>query len=391
MNILINLKSSAKSTNYPFHGGNEYCNSVSAFIIFLNSNFSNKLFFYCDSENQIDNDLLLKIKNDLNSQLLIANEVIDLNLAVKKFQIDRVFDPLGANSNLEKLVNVDVEVIYTIHGLRPLELPSDINEFYLENKLKYILKFLFYNIYKKYLKYDLGKVVNLAILRNKIIVVSNHTKSAILSEYNVNPDNIIVYYSPEKIGVNIDNNSENHFFNSVHDLEPSKYFLMVSTKRWVKNSYRAIKAFDELINQGILKNKVVLVGANNKVTKLIKNKEWFCILDYVKTEELEILYKNAFALIYPTLNEGFGYPPLEAMKYGTPVLSSMITSIPEIVGDAALGFNPFSVLEIKSRIIRIENDNDLYLSLKAKGIARYDIISKKQKGDLIKLANSILD
>lgn len=63
----------------------------------------------------------------------------------------------------------------------------------------------------------------------------------------------------------------------------------------------------------------------------IKNKSHFVLLEYVDNNVLESLYKGAYALIYPTLNEGFGYPPLEAMKYGTPVLSSPFLQLQKYV------------------------------------------------------------
>lgn len=62
--------------------------------------------------------------------------------------------------------------------------------------------------------------------------------------------------------------------------------------------------------------------------------------DYVSNSDVEYLYMNAWALIYSSYTEGFGYPPIEAMKYSTPVISSNVCSMPEILGDAALYFSP---------------------------------------------------
>lgn len=72
-------------------------------------------------------------------------------------------------------------------------------------------------------------------------------------------------------------------------------------------------------------------------------------------EKLASLYQNAYLFVYPTLNEGFGYPPIEAMQFATPVICSAITSTTEICGDSVLYFNPYSIDEIKNRILMMEN------------------------------------
>jgi len=284
----------------------------------------------------------------------------------------------------------NIDVVYTIHGLRPLEMPTDINEYYLESKIKHILKSLFSRIYYKKVKRSLRSSIELKAKSKKLIAVSDHTKYSVISEFNIDPGDICVLYSPEKAHPSISEDDEKIFFDRIDDIEKEKYYLIVSSKRWVKNAFRAIKAFDELISQGQIKHKIVLTGANDKVKQLIRNKKMFCVLDYVETKELEILYKNAFALVYPSLNEGFGYPPLEAMRYGTPVISASIASIPEVVGDASLGFNPMSVLELQARLLQLQNDEKLYDVLAERGQTRYQIVNKKQKSDLRRIVDIIL-
>ena len=116
---------------------------------------------------------------------------------------------------------------------------------------------------------------------------------------------------------------------------------MISCNRWLKNSYRGILALDQFFSDKKNQNyKAVILGQIPKrLQKKIKNIEKFEFKKYVDNDELEKLYAEAFALFYPTLNEGFGYPPIEAMKYGTPILSSAIASLPEVCGDAAIYFN----------------------------------------------------
>ena len=108
----------------------------------------------------------------------------------------------------------------------------------------------------------------------------------------------------------------------------------------------------------------------------------------MEEQELDALYKNAHAFIYPTLFEGFGYPPLEAMRHGTPVLASAVTAVTEVCGQAVLYFNPYSLPEIKNRILFAAFENlDVYRQL---GLERYNEIKEKQAKDLSELVGTIL-
>jgi len=82
------------------------------------------------------------------------------------------------------------------------------------------------------------------------------------------------------------------------------------------------------------------------------------------------LYSGALAFVYPSLYEGFGLPPLEAMACGTPVLTSNVTSLPEVVGDAGLLVDPYNVEAIAHGIRRLVEDSALREELKRKGLER---------------------
>jgi glycosyltransferase involved in cell wall biosynthesis len=86
--------------------------------------------------------------------------------------------------------------------------------------------------------------------------------------------------------------------------------------------------------------------------------------------ELKVYYRNATALIFPSFYEGFGFPLVEAMAVGCPVACSNIASLPEVAGDAALLFNPFSVEEIAQTLIRIATDAKIQNALAERGMER---------------------
>lgn len=91
---------------------------------------------------------------------------------------------------------------------------------------------------------------------------------------------------------------------------------------------------------------------------------------YVDDADLPALYSAAVAFVFPSLYEGFGLPPLEAMACGTPVITSNVSSLPEVVGDAALTVDPFDVPALTSAIAQLLGDDTLRASLRERGLVR---------------------
>ena len=89
------------------------------------------------------------------------------------------------------------------------------------------------------------------------------------------------------------------------------------------------------------------------------------------------------------MNEGFGYPPVQSMRYGVPVAASGTTSVPEVCENAALYFDPYSVSEIKNRMIQLL-DPDIYAMYASRGVARYGEVHKRQQEDLEKAVAFVL-
>ena len=101
-------------------------------------------------------------------------------------------------------------------------------------------------------------------------------------------------------------------------------------------------------------------------------------LGYLKPEQVRYLYANAEMMCFPSLFEGFGMPPLEAMVMGCPVACSNATSLPEVVGDAALLFSPEKPDEIAECILKLWNDEALRKALVEKGKRRVELFSAKK-------------
>lgn len=276
-----------------------------------------------------------------------------------------------------------INFIGTIHGLRDLEIQSDEYIYIYENtilgRLKAFIKRCY--LYKRFsFKRNYARFRNLFDNKSfRFVVVSNHTKYSVLTYFPyIKADDIKVFYSPRVV-------------ESVNHIESNdKFYLIVSGNRWLKNSFRALMAIDNLISNGLINHRTIITGdCPNTLKKKLHNKEKFEFLSYVSDEELSVLMKKAYCLLYPSLNEGFGYPPLQAMGSGTPVIASSFCSIPEICGNSVLYFNPYSIKEIENRLLQIE-DKKIRLSLIEMGYERFTLIANKQDEDLIKLVDYIL-
>ena len=144
-----------------------------------------------------------------------------------------------------------------------------------------------------------------------------------------------------------------------------------------KNLERLIEAFDMFRRRGFEGVKLLIIGdeISKYATlrravhrhKIHKHVRFF---GFVPDETLAVLYRLATVFVFPSLYEGFGLPPLEAMASGTPVVTSNVSSLPEVVGDAAVLIDPYEPEAIAEAIYRVFTDEGLRQELKARGIAR---------------------
>ena len=395
MRFLYDLSATQPSPESKFHGGGAYGEIV--FFKLLEYLDRITLGAYYDADSYINPDIIEAIKKH-NIPLYDLNK-ISVTKIIEKEKIDRAYSAM-LNLNQHWPLG-SVQVYTTVHGLRTLEMPFDSIMFSYMTSLKEKIKFLlFVTVARKlYLKKMLeinGRLAN--DKRINIITISNHSLASIKSFF---PDNmnrkIPVFASPtfeqlENYAPIKDSPIMNNANLQSFSVTEKKYFLITSAARWTKNALRAVFAFDEIFSDDIATDfKVVLTGVTNKkiFTKKLKNPDRFVFLDYVDRNVLNLLAKNAYGFIYPSLNEGFGYPPIESMRYGVPVAASGTSSVPEICGDAVLYFDPYSISEIKNRIIQLLN-SDIYNQLIEKSKKQYEFISSKQKKDLELLADYLI-
>ncbi len=395
MTLLYDLTATQPSPESRFHGGGAYGEVLFFKLLEYLDNFT--LVCYYDARSYINPDILERVKSHGIALYDISQTTV--SKIIEEEKIDRLYSAmlnLNQNIPLGKL-----EVFTTVHGLRTLEMPFDPVMLKYASSLKEKIKYRLFmgparNYYLKKLHAINGRLVTDE--RINVITISNHSLASIKSFYPETAGrNIPVFASPtfEQLD-NYKTVTEDKKLSpealKKDNLEIKKYFLITSAARWAKNALRAVRAFDELFSSGIGNDyKVVVTGVTNKkvFTKGLKNPSNFNFMGYVERDFLELLTENAYAFIYPSLNEGFGYPPVESMKYGVPVAASGTTSIPEVCADAALYFDPYSVSEIKNRIVQLL-DKDIYTEYKKRAEERYPRVASKQKEDLKKLAEYVI-
>ena len=153
------------------------------------------------------------------------------------------------------------------------------------------------------------------------------------------------------------------------------YLLCVGSLEPRKNLGRLLAAWHKA--QTAAPDEMVLVVAGGSANlRVFESAEFGTVpprvhfTGYVSDEFLPSLYSGAVALLYPSLYEGFGLPPLEAMACGTPVVTSRNTSMPEVVGGAALLVDPFDIDSIAAAILQVVSSASLRDTLSAKGLVQ---------------------
>lgn len=376
MNILYDLTAVQPRGATKYHGGGEYGKAV--FKALLDSGLCKRILCIYFAHSKLDDWIHDLICHEKITAIPIKS-FNDIWAICEEEKIDIFYSALPI-AYKKRPVDSKVRMKGTIHGLRYIECPKDAYavKYYSGRKkaVRYIKNLCYPLVYRKH-KLQMERV--LAML-DSCICVSEHTKYALRVNFPDFQKNIEVLYTPQKeaplaVTERIRGGNEN-------------YILLISANRWMKNAYRAICAIDELYQAGFLcECKAKVVGSMPAhALREIKCKDRFEFLDYVSADELEALYRDCTLFVYPSLNEGFGMPPVEAMKYGTTCVVSAVCSLPEIYGDAVYYFNPRDIPEMKARLLyAYENQLDKDMVKK-----KEQEIKCRQERDLRKICEFII-
>lgn len=212
---------------------------------------------------------------------------------------------------------------------------------------------------------------------SRILTVSEASKRDILRFFSVDPDKVEVVY----------NAIEERFWDRPDDGEvsrvreryqlTSRFVLYVGNIKPHKNLVRLIEAFDQVRRRGFDDLKLLIIG--DEISKLpalrravhsLKLHKDVRFLGYVRDDTLAVLYRLAAVFAFPSLYEGFGLPALEAMASGTPVVTSNVSSLPEVAGGAAVLVDPYDVGAIADGLASVLGNPALAADLSRRGLVR---------------------
>jgi glycosyltransferase involved in cell wall biosynthesis len=272
---------------------------------------------------------------------------------IHKYKADVFFSPDGFLSlNLPKIPSVPV-----IHDINFQHFPMD---------FPYLVRKYYCHYFPKF-----------AQIAERIITVSEFSKKDIATTYQIPLEKIDVVYNgtnEEFFVLNDDTKKEV----KIQYSQGEDYFLYVGDLLPRKNVNRLIEAFDLFKQASGSSTKLLIVGERMFMTSEInqafqnaKFRNEIIFTGRLPQHELVKVVGAAKAMVYVSLFEGFGLPIVEAMKANVPVITSNVTSMPEIAGDAAIIVDPYSIESIKNALLEIDKDELLRKSLIEKGNIQY--------------------
>jgi len=247
-------------------------------------------------------------------------------------------------------INYERQVV-TVHDLIPLEAPSpEVHGLGLRFWLRYRLV--------------LPKVVRKA---RAVIADSHFTKQRLVELLNVDPEKIHVVHLGVSGRFRPHSREELASLTLEFGLAPQTYYLVVGATEKRKNLERLLKAWQIALERLPEEVKLAVTGPRELEEQVPPR---VVLLGKVSDEHLPALYAGALCNVHVAYYEGFGLPPLEAMASGTPVIAGNRTSLPEVVGGAAIQVDPFSVEAIASALVEVGDSSTLREELRQKGFER---------------------
>ncbi|WMJ79717.1 glycosyltransferase family 1 protein [Clostridium sp. MB40-C1] len=249
---------------------------------------------------------------------------------------------------------VTCKKVITIHDLIPYIMPETVGK-------GYLLKFL-------------KEVSSLIQSVDGIITVSEYSKKDILKFFPIDEKKIFVTpLAADSIYTPLDKKNCSDYLQKNYNIN-TPFILYIGGFSSRKNVISLINSFVKISNNFDKNYSLVIVGAQKDLGKSLCNKYLDCskiiFTGFAPLNDLPIFYNGCEVFVYPSLYEGFGLPPLEAMSCGTPVITSNITSIPEVVKDSGILINPYDENELSNSLEKVLSDEIFRKFLGKKGFER---------------------
>jgi glycosyltransferase involved in cell wall biosynthesis len=291
---------------------------------------------------------------------------------LEKHKIDILFSP---NILLPLKKKRDVKYITVIHDVFP-----------------FTYKDYYSRSYRAYLSYHLPKTLGLA---DRVITDSEYSKNEITRMFGFSKEKIEVIYHSLSENFDIPSKNDDASYLSISKLRlPQKYLLFVGAIEKRKNIEGLIKIMDNLIS-GHSDIKLIVIGrpgfgSRELIKELSIRSNHIFHINSIDDGNLRILYKNAFAFLFPSFVEGFGIPALEAMKSGVPVLASNTSSLLEVVSEGGILHPPKDYSAFADDIRKLERDIEFYRIMKEKALKQASKFNRRNEAHkLLNIFSSI--
>jgi glycosyltransferase involved in cell wall biosynthesis len=274
---------------------------------------------------------------------------------------------------------LDTPFVATVHDVTPLLYPRS---------LPLVLRLR----YKRQLNHTLSEA-------QKIITVSQISLSALSAYAGVNPAKVRVIHNGVSERFHPDVTPEEQAAARRHYSLPERFAFWVGDFRPEKNLPFLIQAWSRLLHHIPDPPVLVLAGAQRgeyrKLRKEVEKRGMegkILFPGFIRDDDLPAVYSAATLFVFPSLYEGFGLPPLEAMACGTPCVVSNSSSLPEVTGSAALLFNPTSLDSLEECVVRVLTDHELYEALRQDGLRQSALFPwSKAAQETLRVYRSVLE
>lgn len=269
------------------------------------------------------------------------------------------------------LKKYSIDVVHSLGYVGPLYSPCpavvtvpDLNYI----AMKKIWNSLNYNpIVKSLKRYPYGFFSKMTTKRADVVItISNYSKKMICSELMISPEKIIVTYLGPRYSKDKEASNIRNKINEIYGIT-TPYLIAFGGGRIHKNIPRLIQVFSKFKNE--FPHKLVIIGKIPDNVNPVDLTNGIIATGYLPEDHILPLLSGAEMFILPSLYEGFGLPVIEAQQAGVPVVCSTAGSLPEVAGEGAIYFDPYSVEDMTNKIVRVTNDTKLRIDLRMKGLA----------------------
>jgi glycosyltransferase involved in cell wall biosynthesis len=318
--------------------------------------------------------------NLLRSNFKLSHSAISQSFIAKV--IGKTCGLLDNSLNIRDILNIEELTRFDIYHATFYPVPDEVHQ--IGNIRKIIT--IYDLIPVKYPEYCQQGIVSLvknileSIRKDTLIAcISQSSKDDLCDFMDIDPSRVFV--TPLAASDNFYPCTDQYKIKSVKKnlgIPDNPYILSLATLEPRKNIATIIRSFYKLVQESKIDDLVlVLVGTKgwdfNEVFNEIESsiiQDRVIVTGYVDDEDLAPLYSGATVFVYPSLYEGFGLPPLEAMQCGVPVITSNTSSLPEVVGDAGIMLNPLDIDSICESIENIYSSQDIYKQMSAASISQ---------------------